>query len=181
LPERVLLSRANRSSTTPSPLEEKSVPDQSGVIAAARILIVEDEFILAKDLGRALKNLGCEIVGRASSAEEAIRIVEESKPDLVLMDIELAGEMDGIDAANEIRSRLGAAVIYLTAHQEKDLLDRAKLTAPHAYLIKPVARHQLERTVEMALYRSKMEKKLQESEIRYRSLYFCYERRRGVT
>ena len=103
----------------------------------SRVLIVEDEMILAKDLARSLKNLGYEITGMVTSAEEAIQEAEDSKPDLVLMDIKLTGEMDGIEAADQIGSRFDIPVVYLTGFAEKDVLERAKKTEPYGYLGKP--------------------------------------------
>ncbi len=133
-------------------------------MAPPRILIVEDEMLLAKDLAKRLTGSGFEVVARVTSGEEAVRKAKETRPDLVLMDIKLEGKMDGIEAASQIRSLRDVAVIYLTAHQERDVLDRAKLTEPHAYLTKPVSPRELERTVEMALYKHRTEKKIKESE-----------------
>lgn len=100
----------------------------------SRILIVEDEVMLATDLARFLRNLGYEVVGRVSSAGEAVRIVPESKPDLILMNIKLDGEADG-----EIRSRFYIPVVYLTGVAEKDILERAKNAEPYGHLGKPVS------------------------------------------
>jgi PAS domain S-box-containing protein len=136
----------------------------------ARILIVEDEPVLAKTLSRSLNNLGYEAVGTTISGEDGIRMAEQSRPDLVLMDINLAGEMDGIEAAERIRNRFDIPVIYLTGFAEKDVLERAKLTEPYGYLGKPVTMLELRSTIEMALYKHEADKGVRESEAKYRGL-----------
>ncbi|GEM_PF-630222 len=136
---------------------------------ASRILIVEDELLLAKSLAVFLKNLGYEVTGKVSSAEEALRIVEESKPDLILMDIKLEGEMDGIEAADLIRSRFELPVVYMTGYAEEDVLERAKLTEPYGYLGKPVTMLELRSTIETALYKHQMDKRLRQSEEKLKS------------
>ncbi|MFH0823659.1 MAG: PAS domain S-box protein, partial [Pseudomonadota bacterium] len=135
-----------------------------------RILIVEDQLIVAEDLSCALDEAGYEVIGICDTGEGAIESAGEGAPDLVLMDIRLRGEMDGIEAAGAIRSLRDTAIVYLTAHSEKSLFERAKQTEPDGYLYKPVSEVELARTVEMVLYRRQMEKKLRESEQRYRSL-----------
>lgn len=136
----------------------------------ARILVVEDEPILSKDISGHLRRWGHEVVGRERSGEAAVETACRTRPDLVLMDILLDGNMDGIDAAVEIRKRVGSAVVYLTAHSSGDLFDRAKASEPFGYLTKPVAIADLQHTVEMALFKHSMDRKLRESEERYRIL-----------
>ncbi|MBI5249579.1 MAG: PAS domain S-box protein [Desulfomonile tiedjei] len=138
---------------------------------ASRILIVEDELILADDIAHLLKSWGHEVVSIVSSGEEAIRKADETCPDLVLMDIVLEGQMDGIEAAGYIKSQVEAAIVYLTAHSKKDLFERAKITEPFGYLSKPVSPEELEGTVEMALYKHKMEKQLRENEEKFRAVF----------
>ena len=133
---------------------------------AKRILIVEDEGIIAEDLARSLHRMGYEIVGTVASGEEAVALAARSAPDLVLMDIELEGEMDGIEAASRIRTGEGAAVVYLTAHEEKELFERAKVTGPYGYLSKPVSKRELQRVIETALYKNEMEQRLRENQQR---------------
>jgi hypothetical protein len=147
------------------------MPGSSGFTKTQRILIVEDEVILAKDLARSLKNLGYEVLGRLSSAEEAIRMVEDSQPDLILMDVKLDRDEDGIEAAEKIRIRYDIPVVYLTGFSEKDVLDRAKKTEPYGYLGKPVGLMELRSTLETALYRHEADKKTRESEARFRSIF----------
>jgi PAS domain S-box-containing protein len=137
----------------------------------ARILIVEDETVLARSLARSLESLGYETAGKASSAEEAIRIVEESRPNLVLMDIKLDGVIDGIEAAGEIRDRFEIPVVYVTGFTEKDILERAKVTEPYGYLGKPVTLLELRSTIETALYKHDADRRLRESEERYRLIF----------
>lgn len=129
-----------------------------------RILIVEDESIVAKDLELTLEGMGYVVSGVVASGEEAVRRAEEDRPDLVLMDIVLQGGMDGIEAADGIRSGLNIPAIYITAHADEELLERAKLTEPFGYLLKPFKDGELHSTIEMALYKHKMEKKVKESE-----------------
>ena len=129
-----------------------------------KLLVVEDEGIVAKDIQIRLGNLGYEVAAVASSGEEAIQKAAETHPDLVLMDITLKGEMDGIEAAEEIISRYDIPVVYLTAHTDEKTLQRAKITEPFGYILKPFGEKDLYSTIEISLHRHKMEKKLKESE-----------------
>jgi len=129
-----------------------------------RILIVEDEAIVAEDLELAVTNIGYEVVGRAVSADAAVNKAVELKPDLVLMDIVLRGEKNGIDASQEIKEKVDIPVIFLTAYSDVGLIDRAKSTEPYAYLVKPFQERQLLASIETALHKSGIEKRLEESE-----------------
>jgi len=129
-----------------------------------QILIVEDEPIVADDIKMTLHKLGYAVPAIASSGKEAIKKTEEIHPDLVLMDIVLKGKMDGIEATRIIRSRFDIPVIYLTAFADKKILERAKITEPYGYIIKPFEDRELKSTIEIALYKHKMERKLKESE-----------------
>jgi len=135
------------------------------------ILIVEDERIVSADIKISLQKLGFDISGTAVSGEEAIKKAEKLMPDLVLMDIILRDKMDGIEAATLISSRFDIPVVYLTAHADDKTLERAKITEPFGYLLKPFDDKDLHTTVEMALYKHKMGKNLKESEERYRTLF----------
>lgn len=128
----------------------------------ARILIVEDEPHIAADIALRLNGLGYQVLGPVETAREAIRLAETEKPDLVFMDIVLPGDMDGVTAAAHIQ-RLSIPVIYLTAHAYDELLQRAKITEPLAYLIKPYTARELEAAVVMALYRHDVERQLKEA------------------
>ncbi len=129
-----------------------------------KILIVEDEAIVAEDIHNSLQSLGYIISATVSSGEEAITKIEKDKPDLVLMDIVLKGDMDGIEVAGQIHSRFNIPVVYLTAFTDKKTIERAKLTEPFGYIVKPFEDRELHSTVEMALYKHKMESKLKENE-----------------
>ncbi len=135
--------------------------------AKKRILVVEDETIVALDLQNSLKILGYDVVGMASTGLEAIAKAENKRPDLILMDIMLKGDMDGIQAAETIRSFLDVPVIFLTACADETTLNSAKITEPFAYMIKPFEERELHSHIEIALYKHNIEKKLRESEERY--------------
>jgi len=128
-----------------------------------RILVVEDEVIVADDIRRSLQNLGYDVTSIASSGELAIKKVEENTPDLVLMDIMLRGKMDGIEAASQIKSRFDIPVVYLTAYSDENIMERAKITEPFGYLVKPFRDREVQINIEIALYKNKIERKLKES------------------
>lgn len=130
----------------------------------AQILVVEDESIIAKDIQNSLKNLGYAVPAIASSGEEGLTKAAEMLPDLALMDIVLKGGMDGIEVAEHMRDRYGIPVVYLTAYGDDQTLARAKLSEPFGYVLKPFDERELQSTIEMALYKSQMEKNLRESE-----------------
>jgi len=129
-----------------------------------RILIVEDEGLIARDIENMVRNAGYEICGVASSGEESIAMADDTQPDLILMDIILRGDMDGVEAAEKIREQNDVPVIYLTAHTDENTLQRAKLTEPLGYTLKPVEQKELMTVIEMALYKHQMELKLKERE-----------------
>jgi CheY-like chemotaxis protein len=134
------------------------------------ILIVEDDIIVANNLRDRLAALGHAVCGITSSGLEAIERTAESQPDLILMDIKLRGEMDGIACAHEIRSRYDIPVVYLTGYADEQTLQRAKLSDPYGYILKPFEVRDLHTTIEMALHKHVMEKRIRESEEKYRSL-----------
>ncbi len=134
----------------------------------ATILIVEDEAIVAEDLTHKLGRLGYTVCGSTARGEDALARVREHCPDLVLMDIRLGGEMDGVEAAERIHRECDVPVIYLTAHADRVTLDRAKRTEPFGYILKPFDERELESHIEMALYKHQAERKLRESEQRWR-------------
>jgi two-component system cell cycle sensor histidine kinase/response regulator CckA len=135
-----------------------------------QILIVEDERIVATDIKTSLIRLGYDVCDIAVSGKEAIKKAEEIRPDLVLMDIVLEGEMDGIEAASIISSRFDLPIVYLTAHADDKTLHRAKMTGPSGYILKPFEDRDVHSTVEMALYKHKMGIKLKKSEKKFRTL-----------
>lgn len=136
--------------------------------SAIHILIVEDDFIIGESIRNKIINLGYSAPAPATTGSEAIRTAEETRPDLIIMDIKLQGQMDGIEAAANIRSRFDIPVIYLTAHTDEKTVERAKLTEPFGYIVKPFESRELRTAIVMALHKHKLEKKLKESEERYR-------------
>lgn len=136
--------------------------------SAARILVVEDEIIIAEDLQIKLIRMGYSVPMLASSGEDAIKKINEYNPDLILMDIVIHGNMDGIETVEKIHSMFDIPVVYLTAYADENTLERAKITEPFGYLLKPFKERELLITIEMALYKAKMEKKLKESQKRLR-------------
>lgn len=135
-----------------------------------QILIVEDERIVADDIRMSLERLGYSVCGVVSSGEQAVERAKRMRPDLALMDIVLEGMMNGIDAAEVIRSRFDIPIVYLTAYSDSKTLERAKMSEPFGYVLKPFEDRDLHTTIEMALYKHKNEKLLRESEEKYRGL-----------
>ena len=120
---------------------------------ARALLIVEDEMIQAEDLRERLVRSGYAVAGIATRAAQAVELAERLRPDLVLMDIQLRGSMDGIEAAGQIRRRLGLPVVFLTANSEPSTVARAQEAEPFGYLVKPVDDRELAAAVEIALSR----------------------------
>jgi PAS domain S-box-containing protein len=133
-------------------------------MAETKILIVEDESIVAKDIENMLKRMGYSVSGVASSGEKAIQEIETDLPDIVLMDIMLKGSMDGVETAEKIRSRFHIPLVYLTAYSDESTLQRAKITEPYGYITKPFQERELHIAIDIALYKHQMERKLKESE-----------------
>ncbi len=140
-------------------------------MAKHKILIVEDEGIFASDLQNMLNNLGFKNSFVAHSGEKALYKVEKIQPDLVLVDIVLKGEINGIDVAHEIKNRFNIPVIYITAYSDENTLQKAKITEPYGYLLKPFGEKELNIAIEIALYKFKMEKKLIESETKLKTIF----------
>ena len=128
-----------------------------------QVLVVEDNAIVAMDIRAKLERLGYSVPDVVGSGEEAVARAAEIGPDLILMDIKLSGEMDGIGAAEHIQSRCAIPVVYLTAHADGDTLRRAKLTEPFGYVVKPFEKKELHAAVEMALNRHRIEGALKHS------------------
>ncbi len=133
-------------------------------MSKANILVVEDESIVAADLQDRLKAMDYEVVGIAASGEDAVKKAVETHPDLALMDIVLKGEMDGVEAAERLRDDLNIPVVYLTAYTDSKTLERAKVTQPYGYIVKPFDERSIQASIEMALYRHKMENKVHSME-----------------
>ncbi|TDG23112.1 PAS domain S-box protein [Paraburkholderia silviterrae] len=136
-------------------------------MAPARILIVEDDRVVARDIAQQMVRCGHTVVGSVASGEEAIQMATRALPDLVLMDVRLEGELDGIDAARQLRDALNLPVVFLTAYADEETVRRATVTEPFGYLLKPFDDQQLRTVVEMALYKHGAERRLRESEQRY--------------
>ncbi len=124
------------------------------------ILIVEDEGVIASHITRIVTQWGCQVIGPVSSGEAAIQAVEQSPPDLILMDIKLNGELSGIETATRIRARFDVPIIYITGYTENSLIREATFTAPYGYLVKPVREPELHATLQTALHRHKLEVQL---------------------
>jgi len=137
---------------------------------ATRVFVVEDESLIARDIMNSLEHMGYKVTGTAASGADALRMVEQTTPDLVLMDIVLQGDMDGIETAEKVRSRFNIPVIYLTACSDDIALDRAKLTEPFGYIVKPYEEEELHLAIEMAIYKHQMEEEIRLSREQYRTL-----------
>jgi PAS domain S-box-containing protein len=133
----------------------------------AKVLIVEDDRVVARDIQQQLRRLGHEVIGMTARGDHAVGLAEQARPDLVLMDIRLEGELDGVEAAGQIRDCCCAPVVFLTAYADDETVQRASLTEPFGYLLKPFEESQLRTVIEMALYKHSAERKLRESERRY--------------
>ena len=138
---------------------------------AEKILIVEDDALISANLELVLSGLGYIVLPTVSSGEEAVDKAISLKPDVILMDIQLAGKMNGIQAAEKIHATSDIPVIYTTAFADDERLSHAKLTEPYGYLVKPVQIRELNATIRMALYKYSLESLLKESEARYRALF----------
>ena len=137
---------------------------------ARRILVVDDDLLQTWFLETCLKESGYEVVGRAASGEAAVSLALDRKPDLILMDTVLNGEMDGVEAAKHIRAQLEIPVIFLTASSDPHIVEKAKLSSPFGYLVKPCTASELHGAIEVALHTSNVHRELRESEARYRAV-----------
>jgi signal transduction histidine kinase len=139
-------------------------------VAKPRILVVEDEIIGARDIKMQLIELGYQPVGNATRGEEALVLAGKLNPNLVLMDIQLAGALDGIETAQLIRQNLALPVVFLTAFAADDVLARAKLTEPFGYILKPFSERELRTVLEMALYKHQADARLRDTAQQLRAL-----------
>ncbi|MBM4240927.1 MAG: response regulator [Euryarchaeota archaeon] len=141
-------------------------------MAKVKIIVVEDERIAAEDIKDGLESLGYTVTAVVSSGKDAIKTAEELQPDLIIMDIRLEGDMDGIEAAEKIRARFGIPVIYLTAYSDENTVQRAKITEPSGFILKgplgfiqkPFEESELHSAIEITLYKHRMEKRLRDHE-----------------
>jgi CheY-like chemotaxis protein len=134
------------------------------------ILVVEDEALIAANLVQTLTLLGYTVHEPVASGEDAIRVVNAQQPDLVLMDIQLLGPMNGIETAEKIRAIADIPIVYLTAYTDNLRLTQAQLTEPYGYIVKPAHGRELNATLRMALYKHALDRKLKGSEDLFRSL-----------
>ena len=141
-----------------------------GIMSKGNILIVEDEHIVVLDIQNSLENNDFVVVGQADRGEDAVKKAGELRPDLILMDIGLKGEMDGIEAATQIRKLFNLPVIFLTAFGNPTTVERARLAEPLGFISKPFEEQELVNNIEIALYKHTMEQKLRESENKFRSV-----------
>ena len=130
----------------------------------ASLLIVEDELIVALDLQKSIENDGYIVAGHTDKGEDAILLAGNLHPDLVLIDISLAGEIDGIEAASQIRARFDLPVIFLTEFGNNSVIKRALKAEPYGYILKPYDERELFIAIEMAITKHEMERKLRDSE-----------------
>jgi PAS domain S-box-containing protein len=135
----------------------------------SRIFIVEDSFIVALHLQKTLENEGYTVMGTADSGEQALELLAQDRPDLVLMDIMLGGKMDGIQAAIIVKEKLSIPVVFITALTDKETIQRAKVAEPYGYLTKPFEDRDIFTVIEMALYKGGVERKLKQSEHKFHS------------
>lgn len=129
----------------------------------ASIVIVEDEVVVAMELESRLIDLGYRVSGTAGTGTEALELTKRTMPDLVLMDVRLSGDMDGIEAARAIRDRHNIPVVYVTAHADDETLQRAKLTFPFGYIVKPFSEQDLRAAIEVALFKHEQDSKVKEA------------------
>jgi len=127
-----------------------------------RALIVEDEILIAEELRERLSRLGFSVIAAVDSADEGIAIATRERPDLVLMDIRLKGEKDGVQAAKEIRRQVDVPIVYLTAHSDELTVNRAKATEHDGFILKPFQRRELQSTIEVAMQRHALRAKQKE-------------------
>lgn len=129
--------------------------------AGPRALIVEDETLIAEELRERLSHLGFSVIAAVASADEGIAIAIKDRPELVLMDIRLSGEKDGVQAAHEIRERVDVPIIYLTAYSDETTVDRAKKSDHDGFILKPFRGRELQATIDVAMQRHALRGKQQ--------------------
>src|SRR6056297_35926 len=136
-----------------------------------KILIVEDELIIANDILLTLKDMEYHVAGIATDSRETLDYLKNEAIDLVLMDINMSGQMNGIEIASLVNEQYNLPVIFLTSHSEQSLVQEALKAKPYGYLYKPVSADEIRTTVEMVFYKFEMEQKLKRSEARYKSIF----------
>jgi DNA-binding LytR/AlgR family response regulator len=125
------------------------------------VLVVEDESIVSKDIQHSLKKLGYNVVGAAATGEKALELIKSESPDIILMDIMLKGNMNGIEVSEQVKKEFNIPIIFLTAYADESTLSKAKVTEPYGYIIKPFKEIDLHTSIEMALYKHKKARELE--------------------
>ena len=143
------------------------------MVDKARIMVVEDEAVISMEIQDRLARMGHSVCGTAASGDEAVSVATANHPDLILMDVQLRGDVDGVETARKIRSRIEVPVIYLTAFADDRTVERARETEPYGYLIKPFSEKELFAAIEMALYKHSMEARLRESQRQFATTVRC--------
>jgi two-component system cell cycle sensor histidine kinase/response regulator CckA len=144
--------------------EDRSMHEKKEGMPSKKILVVEDENLIAMEIQDRLKALGYSVPAITNSGEEAIKLVPQINPDLILMDIMLDGLLDGIETAKSIYNQYDIPIVFLTAYSDDETLERAKRSSPYGYLIKPLEEREIYTTIEIALYKHTIEKRLKERE-----------------
>lgn len=137
----------------------------------ATILLAEDDAVAARHLNQSLLRMGYRVTGTVETGEGVIDSVAKNPPDIIIMDISLVGNIDGISTVHKLHAQVDIPVIYLTGNSDSNVFERAKQTEPYAYLVKPLDISQLQNAIEIALFKHDMEKRLKQSENRYRTLF----------
>ncbi len=140
----------------------------------ARVMIVEDEFIIIEEVKMILENIGYEVVTTTNMGETAIELAESQNPDIILMDIRIKGKMDGIEDAHIIHPRFNIPIIFMTAFLDKKRIERVKLTMPFGYILKPIWERDLKINIEMALFVSKVDKRRRKAEADLQKAHFVF-------
>lgn len=135
------------------------------VMLKVNVLVVEDELIVSKDIQNTLTKLGYHVVGSAATGEKALSLVKSETPDIVLMDIMLKGDLNGIETAKNIKANFNIPVIFLTSYADEATLNKAKLAEPYGYIIKPFKEQDLQATIEMGLYKFEKDQELTASSV----------------
>ena len=129
-------------------------------MSKVKVFVVEDESIVSKDIQNSLIKIGYEVVGSSATGEKAIEDIQNSSPDIILMDIMLKGEINGIETAEIVRNNFSIPIIFLTAYADEDTLQKAKITEPHGYILKPFKEIDLQTSIEMAIYKHQKEQEV---------------------
>ena len=144
---------------------------ESPATQPSHILIVEDEKIIAKDLEIRLKRMHYQVVGSVTNSADCLRLLESTKPDLILMDIMIDGPLDGIETAHKVRGLYDIPIIFLTAYADESTFQRAKLSDPFGYILKPFQERELDLSIQTVLQKHSLERRIRENEERYRLLF----------